>query len=70
MFARQQAGEEIDQSELFRLIMSNPTVAQPIFEAMVKSGTISLSGSGQTDDHPADKGFGEPQRRTAARRKK
>ena len=69
MLARQQAGEEIDQSELFRLIMSNPTVAQPIFEAMIKSGTISLSGTAQTDNPPADKGFGGPQRRTPARRK-
>ena len=70
IFARQAAGEEIDQAELFRLIMSNPTVAQPIFEAMVKSGTISLGGTGQADDSADDKGFGEPRRRTPTRRKK
>ena len=72
IFARQAAGEEIDQAEIFRLIMSNPTVAQPMLEAMIKSGTISLGGqANKDDDSAAEKGFGgEPRRRTTTRRKK
>lgn len=50
--------------------MSNPTVAQPMLDAMVKSGTISLVGTEQAVDPAADKGFGEPRRKTTTHRKK
>ena len=70
VFARQAAGEEIDQAEICRLIMSNPKVAQPMLEAMVKSGTFSLGGTEQTNDSAKDKGFGEPRRRISTHRKK
>ena len=40
---RQQSGEEIDQTELMRLLLSNPKVAQPFIQAMVQSGDISLT---------------------------
>lgn len=39
---RQQAGEAIDESELFKLLVSNPKVAQPFLQAMFKSGEISF----------------------------
>jgi hypothetical protein len=73
MLAKQAAGEEIDQGDIFRLIMSNPTVAQPILEALVKSGTISFAGGTQlpaSTEDSSDKGFGGSQRGSSSRRKK
>jgi hypothetical protein len=40
--SRQQAGEEIDQAELFKLLVNSPKVAQPFLQAMVRSGEISF----------------------------
>ena len=73
VLARQAAGEEIDQGEIFRLMMSNPTVAQPILEALVKSGSISFAGGTQLPASTADssdKGFGGSQRGSSSHRKK
>ncbi len=54
---RQQAGEKIDQAELFKLVMSNPKVAQPFIQAIVKSGEVSFSRNRPTgiDNHKAKK---------------
>lgn len=42
LFSRQQRGEEVDQGELMKALLSNPDVATPIFSALVKSGEIKL----------------------------
>lgn len=46
LIIRQQAGETIDQGELMRLLLSNPKVAQPLLQAMVKSGELSFGTNG------------------------
>ena len=45
MFVKQQRGEQIDQGELFRLVLSNPNAVQPFLKAMVQTGELSFSGS-------------------------
>ncbi|MFL9598720.1 hypothetical protein, partial [Aeromonas veronii] len=42
LMIRKQSGEEINEAELFRLMLNNPKVAQPFIKAMVKSGDISF----------------------------
>lgn len=43
LIMRQQSGEAIDQMELISAVMSNPQVAQPMLQAMSKSGEFSFS---------------------------
>jgi len=43
MIMKQQNGEEIDQMEILKVIMSNPDVAVPMINSMVKSGDLSFS---------------------------
>lgn len=43
LILRQQAGETIDQGELVKMFLSNPKVAQPFLQAMIKSGDLSFS---------------------------
>lgn len=43
LIIKQQSGEQIDQGELLRALMSNPKVARPMIEGLVKSGEISFS---------------------------
>lgn len=45
---RQQAGEQLDQGELIRLLIKSPKVAQPFLQAMVRSGDISFGTKGPT----------------------
>lgn len=42
LLIRQQSGEAIDQGELIRLMLGNPKVVLPFFQAMVKSGELSF----------------------------
>lgn len=44
---RQQAGEKIDQGEMIRLLMAHPKVAQPMLQALFKSGELSLGNGNQ-----------------------
>jgi hypothetical protein len=46
LFLKQQAGEPVDESEIFRAVIANPKVAQPLVKALFKSGEISLGSSG------------------------
>lgn len=48
LILRQQAGEVVDQSEIIRLVMANPKVAQPLIQTMMKSGQLSLKNVQQT----------------------
>ncbi len=74
IFARQAAGEDVDQVEIFRLVASNPTVARPILETLVKAGTISFAGEAQLPPNSIEaseaKGFGGSQKNTPAKRRK
>lgn len=74
IIARQSAGEEVDQGEIFRLVATNPTVARPFLESLVKAGTISFTGNAQLptncDEPHEDKGFGSSQKNTSSRRRK
>jgi hypothetical protein len=45
MMAKQQSGEEINQSELMAALFSNPKITEPFITAMVKSGEISFGPS-------------------------
>ncbi|MBK9492944.1 MAG: hypothetical protein IPO08_00085 [Xanthomonadales bacterium] len=42
MLIRKKNGEEIDQGMLIRAVLSNPKVAQPLLESMVKAGQLSF----------------------------
>jgi hypothetical protein len=42
LILRQQRGEEIDEQEMIKALLSNPGVAVPILNSMVNSGDISL----------------------------
>lgn len=42
LLIRQQTGETIDQADLIKLILGNPKVVLPFFQAMVKSGELSF----------------------------
>lgn len=42
LFAKQQQGAPLDQTEVVRALMSNPAVAEPILNALVKSGDLSF----------------------------
>ena len=46
MIIRQQTGEEIDQGEMIRLVMAHPKVAQPMMQALFKSGELSFGNGG------------------------
>ncbi|WP_156328078.1 hypothetical protein [Massilia sp. WF1] len=43
LIIRQQKGEEIDQIELIRLVLTNPKVAQPFLQAMANTGELDFS---------------------------
>ena len=45
LIARKQAGEVVDQGETLRAFLSNPKVAQPFIQAMIKSGEISFGNN-------------------------
>lgn len=42
LIMRQQSGESINQMELISAVMNNPQVAQPLFQALSKSGQLSF----------------------------
>lgn len=42
VIARQQSGEVLDPSEMMKVLVSSPKVAQPFFQAMIQSGEISF----------------------------
>jgi hypothetical protein len=43
LIMRQQSGEAVSEMELISAVMSNPQVAQPLLQAMSKSGDLSFS---------------------------
>lgn len=43
MMMKQQSGEELDQMEIMKVIMSNPDIAVPMLNSMVSSGELSLT---------------------------
>ena len=45
LITRQQAGEDVDQTEMIRIVMKNPKIAQPFIQAMIKSGELSFTSS-------------------------
>ncbi|EYC50879.1 hypothetical protein AZ34_07195 [Hylemonella gracilis str. Niagara R] len=46
LILKQQAGDSMDEAEIFRAVIANPKVAQPLVQALYKSGQISLGNSG------------------------
>lgn len=56
LIARQTSGEDVSQFEIFQALANNPAVAQPLFQALVKSGEISFSSNdSSTKKLPAKK---------------
>lgn len=55
LIVQQQQGEEIDQGELMRLVLSNPKVVQPFIQAMVNSGDLSFGTSGARKNNASPK---------------